>query len=96
MLSATPAAGDKMVLKAKSEEDDNVLLLKKYKASKKHLEGKLWKEDGILKAMTASVRQQVKKMSSSDNEERLLEETAEELMKRYGEQKTRKKVWESW
>lgn len=65
-----------------------MLGLNDYKVYTNNLEQKLSKQDAILKAITVSVKQLEKMLSSVESEKRLLVETNEELMRKYHAQST--------
>lgn len=86
MVSAEEGA--RRVLEVTAERDDLLLRSNDYKVSKVNSKQKLSEQNDILKAMTASLKQLEKKLSSVMEEKRLLEKTNKRLMRMYGAQNT--------
>lgn len=84
---STEEAADRVV-ELTAEKDELVVRVNDYKVARENLERKLSEQDVILKAMTASVKNLEKTVSSLEEENRLLKKTNEELTATYGGQKT--------
>lgn len=78
--------GVERVLEITAERDDILLRLNDHSVSNEALERKMSKQDAIFTAKTAPIKQLEKKLSLLKYENRLLEETNEEVMRPFAEQ----------
>lgn len=69
-----------------AEKDDLSRRLNDYQVYKNILEQNLFKNNVILKAMRSSLKHLKIRLSFGENEDKLLHETNEELMRKYGAQ----------